>query len=164
MAAIEMVDIRTTEDTLSQSPGEDGPRDDIPRRVHEADDEVALSLGPANRVRHEQADQEKQQPPSTAAERIEPQRPEQRDDERFQETPRDGPAVVRPDEVPRTDSAIHTLADRRGDGKPQRDRQPREHQPRQRHCLARCSGGTYPGPRNPRPGRAVVILPWSSTF
>src|SRR2546422_5258795 len=32
------------------------------------------------------------------------------------------------------------------------------------HFLPRCSGGTYPGPRRPRPGRAAVSLPWSRTF
>src|SRR2546430_10036557 len=37
MAAMEIVDIRSTEDTLSQSPRQNGASDPVPHRVHKAD-------------------------------------------------------------------------------------------------------------------------------
>src|SRR5438552_11713008 len=164
MAAMEIVDIRSTEDTLSQSPGENGAGDHVTHRVHEADDELLFRFTPAKRVGHEQADQKEQQPPAAASQRVEPQRPEERDNDRFEQTPRNGAAAVRPYEIPPVAGRSAAISERRGHHEPHRDRQPREHEPRERHGVPRASGATYPGPRSPRPGRAAVSFPWSSTF
>src|ERR1051325_8416215 len=99
MAAMETGDLRSTEDTLSQSPGENGAGAHVPRRVHEADDELLVRFPPAQRVGREQADQKEQQPPAAASQRVEPQRPEERDHHRFEQTSRNGAAAVRPYEI-----------------------------------------------------------------
>src|SRR6266699_6551952 len=164
MAAMETVGIRSTEDTLSQSPGENGARDHVTHRVHEADDELLFRFTPAKRVGHEQADQKEQQPPAAASQRVEPQRPEERDNHRFEQTSRNGAAAVRPYEIPPAAGRIAAISERRGHHEPHRDRQPRDHEPRERDCLPRASGATYPGPRSPRPGRPAVSFPWSSNF
>src|SRR5207248_4671908 len=90
MAAMEMVDIASTEDTLSQSPGENGAGHHVTRRVHEADHELSFSLArgrreqlPPNRIRDEHTDQQEQQPPSPASQRVEPQRRQERDNQRL---------------------------------------------------------------------------------
>src|SRR5207253_10146031 len=164
MAAMDSVGIRSTEDTLSQSPGENGAGDQVTHRVHEADDELVFWFTPAQRKGHEQADQEEQQPPAAASQRVEPERPEERDHHRCEQTSRNGAAAIRPYEIPPAAGRIAVISQRRGHHEPHRDPQPREHQPRERHLPPRASGGTYPGPRNPRPGRAAVSFPWSSTF
>src|SRR5947208_9607575 len=164
MAAMEIVDIQSTEDTLSQSPGENGAGDQVPHRVHEADDELVFWFTPAKRKGHEQADQEEQQPPAAASQRVEPERPEERDHHRFEQTSRNGAAAIRPYEIPPSAGRIAVISQRRRHHEPHRDRQPREHEPRERHFAPGASGGTYPGPRNPRPGRAAGSVPWSSTF
>src|SRR2546423_12808542 len=171
MAAPEMAGIGSTEDTLSQSPGENRAGHHVTRRVHEADHELSFSLGrgggeqlPPNRIRGEHAEQEEQQPPSPASQRVEPQRRQERDHQRLEQPPRVSPAAVTPKEIPSADRQVHALSDRRRYDEPCRDREPREKEPRERHCLARCPGGTYPGPRKPRPGRAAGGLPWSSSF
>src|SRR5213593_573788 len=99
MAAMEVYPLGSPEDTLSQSPGENGAGDHITDGVHEADDELLFRFNPAKRVGHEQADQKEQQPPAAASQRVEPQRPEERDNHRFEQTSRKGAAAVRPYEI-----------------------------------------------------------------
>src|SRR2546430_12469773 len=100
MAAMEIVDIRSTEDTLSQSPGENGASDHVTHRVHEADHELVCWFTPAKRIGHEQADQKEQEPPAAASQRVEPERPEERDHHRFEQTSRNGAAVINPKQEP----------------------------------------------------------------
>src|ERR1051325_572427 len=160
MAAMEIVDIRSTEDTLSQSPGENGAGDHVTHRVHEADDELLAWFTPAQRVGHEQADQEEQQPPGAASQRDEPKLPEQRAHLRCEQTAGNGAAAVLPYEKAPAAGRSAAISERRGHQEPHRDPQPREHEPRARPFV----GAAYPGPRSPRPGRAAVSFPWSSTF
>src|ERR1051325_4940578 len=112
MAAMEIVDIRSTEDTLPQ-------------------------------------------PPGAASQRVEPQRPEQRDHHRFEQTSRNGAAAVLPYEIAPAAGRSAAISERRAHEEPHRDRQPREHEPRERHFV----GAAYPGPRSPRPGRVAVSFP-----
>src|SRR2546429_2359099 len=161
MAAMEIVGIRSTEDTLSQSPGENGASDQVPHRVHEADHELVFWFTPAKRIGHEQADQKEQQPPAAASQRVEPERPEERDHHRFEQTSRNGAAAIRPDEIPPSAGRIAAISQRRGHHEPHRDRQPREHEPRERHFVPRASGGTYPGPRHTPPRPAAGSFPWA---
>src|SRR2546429_9135907 len=114
MAAMEIVGIRSTEDTLSQSPGENGASDQVPHRVHEADHELVFWFTPAKRIGHEQADQKEQQPPAAASQRVEPERPEERDHHRFEQTSRNGAAAIRPYEIPPSAGRIAVISQRRG--------------------------------------------------
>src|SRR5438094_6807136 len=109
------------------------------------------------------SDLEEQQPPAAGAERIEPQRGEQGEDRGLREPPADLPPVERPCEVALVERSVPAVSDRRREGEEQGHRQPGAEQPPERHRRRR-SGGTYPGPRSPRPGRAAVSVPWSSTF
>src|SRR5438477_11961222 len=123
MAAMDSVGIRSTEDTLSQSPGENGAGDQVTHRVHEADDELVFWFTPAQRKGHEQADQEEQQPPAAASQRVEPERPEERDHHRFELTSRNAAAAVRPSEILPSPGRLAVMSQRRGDPERHRDRQ-----------------------------------------
>src|SRR5881409_3707940 len=111
----------------------------------------------------EQPDQEEQQPPAAGSERIEPQRGEQGEDRGLREPPADLPPVERPCEVALVERSVPAVSDRRREGEEQGHRQPGAEQPPERHRRRR-SGGTYPGPRSPRPGRAAVSVPRSATL
>src|SRR5947199_4231477 len=132
MAAMEIADIRSTEDTLSQSPGENGASDQVPHRVHEADHELVFWFTPAKRIGHEQADQKEQQPPAAASQRVEPERPKERDHHRFEQTSRNGAAAIRPDEIPPSAGRIAAISQRRGHPEPHPARAPTQPEPRGR--------------------------------
>src|SRR3989442_13181140 len=152
-----------------EPPREDGARRHVARHVHER----AQQLGRPGRARpgeplqprgegREQPHQQEQQPPPAAAQRVEPQRAEQRHGARSGERPAHGPP--RQGKLGSSGALGHAPPGPPRREKPRADQQPREQQPAERHRPPRRCGGTYPGPRRPRPGRAAVTLPWSSTF
>src|SRR5512142_1146939 len=113
----------------------------------------------------EEPDEPEQNPPGTVTETVEPQRREQRDEERCEgDGDERGCRGGR-----RSGDARHTTRGPSGGGEPECDGDPGEQQPPECHPLVaaplpRRSGGTYPGPRSPRPGRADVISPRRSTI
>src|SRR5207249_11566330 len=164
----------STEDTLSQSPGENGPGDDVTHDIGAGSRDAGPARerleprGQPRRDRRQRSDEREHQPPGAAAQRVEPQRREQREQSGFGDRPLPGPSRGG---SPRSGlsgtlgkrSNEHRDPERR-DHEPGRHGEPRQHQPPERHFLPRRSGDTYPGPRRPRPGRAAVSLPWSKTF
>src|SRR5213594_1622827 len=173
MAFMSPADMGSTEDTLSESPSENGARDHIPEDVaNRADHRLApLPCAPRQaRHRHHEAEQQEQEPPTAVSERIEPQRGHERHDGRLDRPPQQIPLRERPHlpddlRVVRRCRAVERgepQADAAHDRELHRHGQPREHEAAEAH--RRSCGGRYPGPRSPRPGRAAVSLPWSSTF
>src|SRR5437588_2121015 len=159
MAAMEIADIRSTEDTLSQSPGENGAGDQVPHRVHEADHELVFWFTPAKRIGHEQADQQEQQPPAATSQRVEPERPEERDHHRFEQTSRNGAAAIRPYEIPPSAGRKAVISLRLGHHEPHRDRMPRQHEPGGNPIAPRASGVWFTGARALLPRMPAVRSP-----
>src|SRR2546427_5033985 len=99
MAVMSSADIGSTEDTLSESPSENGARDDIPEDVANRARHHLASLPCAPRQvrqRHDEAEQEEEEPPTAVSERIEPERRQESHDGRFERPPqhiplREGP-------------------------------------------------------------------------
>src|SRR6266851_833772 len=155
---------------LAKPPSEEAASRDVAGHVEPGvDDQGSPSRWLDGAPQHEptgesdkEPDEEEEQPPAASAQRIEPQRGEQHDDRGLDQAPRDFPAAVGPDEIGRSGRGVPALTDRRRDHEQGGDRQPREQQPAEGH-LPRRSGGRNPGPRSPRPGRAAVNVPWSST-
>src|SRR6185437_2782714 len=173
MAVMGVVDMRSTEDTLSESPGENGAGADVTGEIAAGSSHAgpARQLGGGRqprRDRRDRSDEQEWQPPATAPEGVEPQRGEQSEQSGLDEPPleegvRHGHPRAGLAGGPRDRG--HEQWDRvRRHDEPHSDGHPRQHQPPERHCLPRCSRATYPGPRRPRPGRAAVSFPWSSTF
>src|SRR5205823_7107027 len=115
------VGMGATEDTLSESPGEQRAGGDVaghiergmhyegtpPRRLH------VLPHDETSREGDEQSDQQEQQPRAARAQRVEPQRREQGDDRRLDEAPPDLPPVERPREGTRADDHVPAVPERR---------------------------------------------------
>src|SRR2546428_4080098 len=99
MAFTSSADMGATEDTLSQSPSENGARDHIPEDVaNRADHRLAsLPFGPRQaRHRYPEAQEQEQEPPTAVSERIEPQRGHERHDGRLDRPPQQIPLRERP--------------------------------------------------------------------
>src|SRR5207244_12789318 len=116
MAAMGSADMGSTEDTLSQNPGENGPGDEIACGIHETYDELSPAVVhgggqrlPPQRIRDQQSHQGEDEPPPAGAERVKPERSEQRGQERLEQTPCDGPSVVLPDEVPASAHMVNSI-------------------------------------------------------
>src|SRR5437879_1782582 len=144
---------------LARSPGEQRAARDIPQRVGR--DPPAWRRGGAGQplAADEQADQQEQDPPAAAAQRVEPEGRNQREQPGLDRGPAEFPGAEGGGRRDRRGEPARRLVDQ---PKQDRDRQPGQRQPAERH-RPRKSRGTYPGPRSPRPGRAAVSLPWSST-
>src|SRR6266571_3120901 len=69
IAVMGAVDIGSTEDTLSESPGENGAGDDVPGYINRH----AANLAPRPLQRDQHPDQPEQQPPPPVTERVEPE-------------------------------------------------------------------------------------------
>src|SRR5216117_668224 len=152
IAVMGAVDIGSTEDTLSESPGENGAGEDVAR---DGRNKSAHAMSAQHQARQclQQAEQQEDQPPAAVTEGIEPQRSEQRQHDRLRQGDRRRRSGSdRLDREPRFEPVARSH-------QPHRHRQPREDEPPERHRLPRRSGGTYPGPRSPRPGRAAASLP-----
>src|SRR6266702_5791945 len=165
MAVMSSADIGPTEDTLSESPSENGARDDITEdvanraRYHLA----SLPFAPRQvRQRHDEAEQEEEEPPTAVSERIEPERRQESHDGRFERPPHHIPLRERP-HLPhdlRAERRCRAIERGRPQAHAAHDRELHrhghagEHEAPEAHRFWR--GGTYPGPRSPRPGRAAV--------
>src|SRR5205807_6606812 len=72
----------STEDTLSQSPGENGPRDDVTRDIGAGSRDAGPARqllearGQPRRDRRQRSYEQQQQPPATAPDGVEPERGE----------------------------------------------------------------------------------------
>src|SRR5213594_1515781 len=99
MAVMSSADIGSTEDTLSESPSENGARDDVTEDVaHRADNRLASLPGAPRQVRqrHDEAEQEEEEPPAAVSERIEPEGGQEGHGGRFERAPQHSPLRERP--------------------------------------------------------------------
>src|SRR6266571_326412 len=171
IAVMGAVDIGSTEDTLSESPGENGAGDDVAGQICAGADEERPARGlvracaQPRRNRRERADEEEHEPPAAAAERVEPQRREQREQGRFDDAPLRRWKRDRAPH-PRLTAGLRERCDERRhparrDQEPGGHRQPREDQPRERHPegLATVAARAAPGARSPARGARVPVAP-----
>src|SRR5690348_14957005 len=91
MAVMGAVDIQSTEDTLTESPGENRAGDKVARHVAccASERRPAAGRGRARelRQRDRESEQQEEEPPSSVPERVEPQRGEQRDGASLERAP-----------------------------------------------------------------------------